>query len=106
MNKWILPIGLFLCMIALGVGTVFAMKRDEFSNVKNEADCNDRTKLPASCQKDPECCTIWSSGLCRKGRVDGGKCVSKGDLVPFSLGVLCIMSLIAFIVYTVKAFRA
>jgi hypothetical protein len=106
MNKWIVPILAVLLCIGAMVGSVFALKKDSFSDVKNESDCNNRAKLPKSCQTDPNCCTIWQSGMCRKAKMNGkGECVAKGDVVPLLLFSLSLIALVVFIVTLVKAVR-
>lgn len=107
MNKLVIPVILLLVSVGAMVGAVFALRKDEFPDVKNEADCIDplKKKLPKSCQTDPNCCTIWQNGMCRKGKIKGLKCQSEGDLLPFILLLLAVGFFIAFIVYLVKALR-
>jgi hypothetical protein len=101
MNKWIIPVVLFVISIGLTIGAVAAMDRDIFKDAKNQSEC-DTAKL---CKEDKKCCAIWQSGVCRRGTVKGEECVSKGDIVPAVLLVFGIAFLIAFIVYLVKAIR-
>jgi hypothetical protein len=101
MNKWIIPVVLFVISIGLMIGAVAVMDKDIFKHAKNQTDC-DSTKL---CKGDKDCCAIWQSGVCRRGKLKGNECVSKGDIVPAVLLVFGIAFLIAFIVYLVKAIR-
>lgn len=109
MNNWILPIALLLVSVSLMVVAVLSMRKDEFPDIKNEKDCEDRSKLPKSCQNDPNCCSIWQGGMCRKGKskmtVGGYICESKGDVVPLLMLVGGVGFFIGFVVCLVKALR-
>ena len=106
MNKWILPIVLLLVSVSLMVVAVLATRKDEFPDIKNQKDCEDRTKLPKSGQSDPTCCAVWQSGMCRKGKMTNGSlCEGKGDVVPLLMLVGGVGFFIGFIVCLVKALR-
>jgi hypothetical protein len=102
MNKWIIPIVLIVVSIGLMIGAVITMDKDVFKDVKHQNEC-DSIKL---CKEDKNCCAIWQSGVCRRGKLNSqGDCVSKGDIVPALMLVFGIAFFIGFVVYLVKAIR-
>lgn len=107
MNKWIVPIVLLVVSICIITMAIFALRKDEFPNVKNKTDCEDesKSKLPKSCQTDSKCCAIWQNGMCRKGKLSGDRCESKGDVLPLLLFLVSIGFFIASVIYLVKAIK-
>lgn len=106
MNKWILPIVLFIISVVIMILAIVVLRKDEFPDIKNRNDCEDKSKLPKSCQDDDKCCAIWQDGVCRKGKKNkDGSCESKSDFMPLLLVVLSLGVFVAFVVYLVKALK-
>ncbi len=107
MNKYIIPIVLLLLSVGVSVGAGFYSKSFYFSDIDNQTDCGNKSKLSVSCQQDPKCCGAWDSVAkkCRHGQIDGNKCVSSGHVGPLLLLATGLVLFIAFVITLVRAIR-
>jgi hypothetical protein len=105
--KYLLPILLLLlAILSIVAGTMYYRHENIFSHIKTAADCSDKTKLPASCQNDPNCCAIWNDGECLKGKVSGTNCESKTSPVTLSLYILAFVLFGSFVVTLIMKMRS
>lgn len=101
MNMWVLTIIFFLLTVGTAIGGMVALKKDMFTDVKNQSDCTN-AKL---CKNDPKCCVIWDNNICRKGKYEQWACVTRGDPVPLILFGTSVVSLIFFIIFLIMAIK-
>ena len=94
--------------IALLTGTILWYRSLLFTDIKNESDCSNKTKLPESCQKDSKCCGAWDENgkVCRKGKTrDGLTCEAPGNVGPLILGIGSVVSFVLFIFFLINGLR-
>lgn len=105
MSHWGIPLVLLIFAVSFIVSGGLWARTYTYPHLDNERTCNSRSKWPESCKNDLQCCTIWNDKdeICRKGRVENGKYVSKGHVGPLILVSIGLVLFVAFIFTMITA---
>jgi hypothetical protein len=94
-------LGLLICAILSFVLCAIVMRRMDFPKYKTELSCL-RGQAEA-CKGEKDCCALWDGNQCRKGKIVGSECQSKGSILPALFAILGVSLLIASIVSFILA---
>lgn len=95
---WGVLLSVFIVFLVLLIVGGLMLSNRLYDDLDDQDKCTDPKNWPKDCK---DCCAIWDTNVCRKGKMVGNECISKPNYLA---GILLLLSFIFLIVFIVLLF--